>query len=322
MNRLKLVCGLIMSFVFLAGCGLAQTPAVSAAPTRIPSPTAAPLATSLPPTQLLSPIPKASPTSLPQLTEAQLKNGSYRTPQYQKQVKLENGTYQGGSGPDALTAILLPQIAFGDLDQDGSEDAAVLLAENGGGSGTFVSLMVLYNQAGTARQAGTVLIDDRPKIQTLTIQDGKIILNAIIHGPGDIMPKPTLTVEEVYQPAGDGLNLIRFESQPADGARRSIQIDQPANASPVSGKILTRGSLPVAPFENNLAYRIVSNQGKVLLQGAFLVKADQPGGPATFEQEIDLGALAGSGAVRLELFEVSMADGSTVALNSVALQVK
>lgn len=297
--------------VGLAGCNLPG--AIAATSTPLPTPTSTPMPA---PTEL------PSATLLPTLSEDSLKNGSYLVPQYQKTVKLVDGKYAGGSGADALSANLLPQLAFGDLNQDGLQDAVVLIAENGGGSGVFVSLVVVFNQNGAPLQGGAVWIDDRPRINAISIQDGKVFLDAVIHGAGDAMVSPTLAVKEVFETNGSLLELAQFESQNGGGAARSIQIDSPQDLSEVTGSVQVKGRMAIAPFENNLGYRILDSQGKQLVRASFLVTADQPGGPATFDQGIDLSSLAGVGLVRLELVEVSMADGSILTLNSIRLKVK
>jgi hypothetical protein len=297
----------------LTGCNVpSASPATSTPiPTPISTSTAAATPTELP-----------SPTPLPILSEDSLKNGSYQVPQYQKTVRLVDGKYSGGSGADALSVTMLPQIAFGDLNQDGLPDAAVLITENGGGSGVFVSLVIVINQNGAPKQGGAVLIDDRPKINTLSIQEGNILLDAIIHGAGDIMAKPTLAVKEVFQANGGLPELARFDSQNNAGAARSILIDSPSDLSEATGSVQVKGRMAIAPFENSLGYRILDMQGKPLIQASFMVSSDQPGGPATFDQAIDISSLAGVGLVRLELVEFSMADGSILTLNSIRLKIK
>jgi len=83
---------------------------------------------------------------------------------------------------------------------------------------------------------------------------------------------------------------------------------------------VVRGSMPIAPFENNLAYRILDQGGNQIGQGSFLVTAADPGGPATFESPIDLAVAVGQGTIRLELIDQSMADGAIIALDSVVLK--
>jgi hypothetical protein len=256
------------------------------------------------------------------LTPDQLKNYAFLAPQYQRVASLNDGTFETGTGADIFSASLLPEVAFGDLNGDGVDDAAVLLTENGGGTGVFVSLIAVLNENGSPMQAATTFIDDRPKIDSLTISDGHIILGAIIHSISDAMADPTFKVTETYQMPSKGLtNLIltHFISYTPDGAERSINMESPKNGDQISGSVQVNGSMPISPFENTLAYRIYDASGKDLASGPFMVNSDGLGGPATLDGSIDISSLPKGISIRLVLIDISMADGSTLALDSVEL---
>lgn len=256
------------------------------------------------------------------LTLEQLKNLEYRLPTYQKLVRLVNGKYMAGSGVDYLAVNLLEPIALGNLDGDGQADAAVLLAENGGGSGTFISLLALLNRAGQPQQTGEILIDDRPLINSLKIAGGKIILEAVIHGTDDPMCCPSFPVTETFTLDGAGLTLRRLESITPNGSQRAINITNPAAGDQVAGSIQLQGSVTIAPFENNLVYRLYDQQGSLLAEGPLNVDAANPGDPGTFDAPLDLSALPAGLPVRLEVLDLSPADGSTLAMDSVELIIK
>jgi hypothetical protein len=280
---------------------------------QAPAPTATPAATE-------TTVP--SPTALPGLSDTLLQNGSYQTPQYNRSVTLKDGKYEAGSGADYFMASLLPLRAKGDLNGDGLEDAAVLLAENGGGSGVFVSLVGVLNQNGKPVQTGGVLIDDRPKVNALEIQGGKILLNGVIHGPNDPMVSPTLEVSETYRLVKRKLALVHLTSKVPDGRDHVIRIESPADGSAASGSVQVKGSMPIGPFENALVYHLVDADGNQLAEGPFATKSDGDGAPATFDNTIDISTIASGSEIRLELVEVSMANGSAIALDSIALTVK
>jgi hypothetical protein len=269
-----------------------------------------------------------TPTTPPitPLTLDQLKNYTYLAPQYNRVASLKDGTFETGSGADIFSASLLSQVAFGDINGDGVEDAAVLLSENGGGTGVFVSLIAMLNENGAPMEAANAFIDDRPLIDSLTISDGKIILSATIHKLTDPMVNPTLKVSETYVlPKTLGtknLVLIHFISYTPDGFERSITIESPKNGDQVSGSIQLQGRMPIGPFENTVAYRIYDGSGNELVAGPFMVNSDGAGGPATFDAPIDVSTLPKGIVIRLELVDVSMADGSTIALDSVELVIQ
>ena len=246
----------------------------------------------------------------------------YQTPTSQKTITLKDGKYENGSGADYVSATMLPQFAFGDLNGDGIEDAAVLIGENDGGSGTFVCVYAIINQSRQPVQSGAALIDDRPNIKSLSIKDGRISVGALIHGFNDVMTNPTFAVTETYQLAQSGLKLVHFTSQTADGAERAIQMDGPASGAQVSGSVEVKGSISIAPFENTLGYLVDDDAGNNLDIGSFTVNAKTAGGPATFDATIALPSDASGKTVWLLLNDFNAADGSTIVMEAIALNIK
>lgn len=290
-------------------------------------PTPQPAAPTIPPTPALLLTATSAPafTVVPRLDWSAdlLKNMTYTSPSYQENVTLVNGSYERTEAENSLRVNLYPQIAFGDLNGDGSQDAAVALAENGGGTGTFVSLVAVLNQDGVPVQSASVLIDDRPLIKDIAIQDSRIVLQATIHGVNDPFCCPTLEVVETYRLSPiPTLDLVRFTSLTSDGRERAIHIESPAAGSAVQTTLQVSGSMPIGPFENNLKYTIYDPKNTPLAVGPFPVSAANPGDPATFSNSITIQDIAAGTHIRFELTEESMADGSTLALDSVDLLVK
>jgi hypothetical protein len=249
-------------------------------------------------------------------------NGEVFGWQSQRSVQLTNGKFEGGSGADYLMLQILPQAAFGDITGDGKADAVLLYDENMGGSGVFVSLTGMIATASGFTQTNSILVDDRPLINSVQIQDGKVVLNATIHNITDAMADPTEQVIEKYEYANGNLVLTSFSST-IGGAERTIQIDTPAAGDTVSGSVTVKGSMPIAPFENTLVYHLYDQSNSLIAEGPFMVTAADVGAPATFNNSIALPTNLTSGAkIRLELAELSMADGSTLCMNSVDLVVK
>lgn len=237
-------------------------------------------------------------------------------------IQLSGGSFTGGDVDGGILAAgLLPQAAFGDLNDDGMDDAALLLSENMGGSGVFVSLIVMLNSGDGFSQAGSEMVDDRPLINSVSINNGRIILDAVIHNVDDAMTEPTMKVIEEYAIENDQLVLRRFDSTIHEAAR-TIVIDSPAEAAAVDATFQVTGSMPIAPFENTLSYRIFDSSGNMIGQGPFMVTAADMGAPATFDNTLVIpGAVSGS-TYRIELEETSMADGRTLCLNSVEVVIK
>lgn len=77
--------------------------------------------------------------------------------------------------------------AKGDLDNDGDEDIAFILIQNGGGSGTFVYVTVALKEEEGYRGTNGLLLGDRIAPQTTEIRDGKVIVNYADRKPDEPM---------------------------------------------------------------------------------------------------------------------------------------
>ena len=114
--------------------------------------------------------------------------------------------YRATNGTAPIKLTVLPPRAFGDLNGDGREDAAVVLAQDLGGSGTFITLAAVISENGIPRyQAGTNL-GDRVKVSTVKIENGTIRVAMTGHGTGDPMCCPTQDVTRSFRL--DGAKLV------------------------------------------------------------------------------------------------------------------
>jgi hypothetical protein len=307
----KLIMVMLVFVLVLTGCAApsaTQTPA-GVAVTEVPPPTEAPVL----------PTPTAGVMSL-----EMIRNGIYQLngTNQPRQIKLVNGAFVSGSGADFVSARLGDLIATGDLNGDAQQDAAAVVGENYGGTGVFTFLAVLMNQEGKPVHQFSALIDDRPQITGIQIEDGQIILDAIVHDVDDPMCCPTFPVTRTYQLTKSGLTLARQTSKTPTGAERAITITSPKNGEQVSGSVQLSGEVTIAPFENNLVYKIVDEIGKELASGPITVNADGLGGPGTFDSPIDLSAVPAGSIIRILISDISMVDGSTLAMDSVVVLVK
>ncbi len=241
-------------------------------------------------------------------------------------VQLKGGEYRSGgnpASPDYADVRLLPNMAFGDLNGDGQGDAAIMMAENYGGTGVFVSLVAVLNAGGQPVQAGAVTIDDRPMVNILAIQDREILLDVKVHGPNDPACCAALPVQEAYALTKSGLTLLTRASKAPDGTQRAVHIDSPASGDQVAaGPLQVKGTYTVTPFEGMLAYHVYDASGNTLAAGPLLTNAAGNGSGVTFDQTIDLTGLQPGILVRLDVADVSAADGSTLAMDSVELMIK
>jgi len=142
------------------------------------------------------------------LTEESLKNAEYQGI-YPEAVKLSDGQYEGEPFVEGAasrpTVLFTEPFALGDLDGDGVDDAAVLLVENSGGSGSFVYLAAVLNRDGQPENVATTLLGDRAQVAELSIDSGRIGVKMLTHGPDDPMCCPSQESQKTYTLEGSEL---------------------------------------------------------------------------------------------------------------------
>ena len=151
--------------------------------------------------------PLVTPTphmDIPALTLDGLKNAEYRVAINGaiQAIRVTNGLYQNGTDPTTpgfLTVTINGMAVFGDLNGDGIDDAVVILGEWYGGTGINVYVAAVTNWAGIPLHKASVLIDDRAIIQSIRIENGLIIVNAIVHGDNDPGCCPSKHVVRIFR---------------------------------------------------------------------------------------------------------------------------
>jgi hypothetical protein len=264
-------------------------------------------------------------TSLPaealEIRDAEYELGASDAPRV---VQLTDGRFEQGTpgSDDYMSVAVTDFVALGDLTADGTDEAVALISENYGGSGVFVFLAVYAGGEDGWVFDASAMVDDRPQIRALSIANNEIFLDAVIHGANEPMCCPTLRTTRHYRFVDNQLDLIDYTTFTPDGRPRTITIESPIDGTEVFTSVPIKGSVAIAPFENNLIYRIVDVSGIELSAGAIAVAAPDPGAPGTFDTIIPLGRVLSGAVIRLEVQDVSAADGSLLAMDSVELVVK
>lgn len=158
------------------------------------------------------PNPTPSPTPTPQTQEgilnlSVLNNLEYYHSYCKVPLKLTDGVFGGSENflcnqerPSGfLFRIYNAKAAFGDLDLDGKDDAALILSTNYGGSGDFRELAVVLNQNGVLKHVTSAELGDRTIINEISIQDSRIVLDMVTHGPEDGACCPTQKVSSEFR---------------------------------------------------------------------------------------------------------------------------
>jgi hypothetical protein len=126
-------------------------------------------------------------------------------------ARLKDGVFEESVAPGSETRIwLAKERAFGDLNADGAEDAAVLLVVDPGGSGTFTYLVPVINEKGIAKPLAGVLLGDRIKLKSISIQSGSIVATMLTRKPDEPMSaEPKVEVTRKFKLQGDRLVEVR-----------------------------------------------------------------------------------------------------------------
>ena len=309
---------ILTACLFLTSCGSFE----SASPTLVPV-ISSPVATEAPPS--VEPPTPESPTTVPDYVE-EVRNAQYQLgiPDSLQIVQLVDGKFEQGTpgSADFISVSVTDFVAQGDLNGDNEDELAALVTENYGGTGTFVFLVVYANVDGSPAFQTSKLVDDRPQLNSLSIENNEIFLDVIIHGFEDPMCCPALKTTRHFRFVDGQLDMTDYTTFTPDGRPRAIIITSPASGTITYSSVQVRGSVAIAPFENNLVYRIYDVGGVELSSGAISVSASDLGAPGTFDKVIPIGVVLSGAVIRLEVQDISAADGSLFAMDSVELVVK
>lgn len=253
--------------------------------------------------------PTDAPTSAPDYV-AKIRNAEYQLglPDSLRIVQLADGKFEEGApaGADYTSVTVTDFAARGDLNGDGVDEIVAMIAENYGGTGVFVFLAVFADVNRELSFQTSSLIDDRPAINALSIENGEIFLDAVTHGFEDPSCCPTLKTTRHYRLAENGqLELSDYTTFTPDQRPRTITIESPLNGTEVFRSVQIKGSVAITPFENNLAYRIYDVGGVELSAGAITVTAADLGALGTFDATILLGDVLSGAMVRVEVQDTS-----------------
>jgi hypothetical protein len=255
-----------------------------------------------------------------------IRNAQYQlgVPDSLQVVQLQDGIFEQGTAgdPDYISAQLTSFVASGDLDGDGSDEIAALISENFGGTGVFVFVAIYKNVNGVPTFITSSVVDDRPQLNALSIENGEIFLDATLHAVDDPMCCPTLRTTRHYRLVDAQLDMTDYTTFTPDGRPRTITIESPANGTEIFSTVQVKGSVAIAPFENNLTYSIKDGAGVELSRGAVPVTAPDLGAPGTFDAQISIGSIISGTVITIEIQDRSAADDSLLAMDSVQLVVK
>ena len=142
---------------------------------------------------------------------ADYKNGTYMIGG--QPVELVDGVSEISVSSSSASKIVTKYFgndALGDLNGDATPDAAFILTQNSGGSGTFYYVVAALMFADGYYGTNAVLLGDRIAPQTTGIKDGQVIVNYADRKEGEPMTaKPSVGVSKYFKVEGEMLAPVR-----------------------------------------------------------------------------------------------------------------
>ena len=145
------------------------------------------------------------------INEDRVRNYRYYLTFGKQYVQLKNGRFNKGNNPENVLNVELKDFFLGDLDGNGTDDAAVILVHNSMGSGSFFELTTLVAESDDdfIRQTNSIPLGDRIILHSLSITSGKILLDLTVHQPGDPSCCPTKRVVRKFTFANDRISELK-----------------------------------------------------------------------------------------------------------------
>ena len=185
------------------------------------------------------------------LTWEQLRNATYPsslTPD--SDVTLTNGLAVENEDSQPF-ARLVNVGAFGDIDGEGEEDAAVFLAERSAEGEQTTSLIAVVNDGGEANTDASIELGANVAIRSIKVVDEEILVEAFPTEAVDPASGGATIVSRRYELGRDGLELTDESSEPAEVRSPEDFEYAPEPLPPTSGSetiSLTVEPRGVAPF--------------------------------------------------------------------------
>ena len=96
-----------------------------------------------------------------------------------------------GRSPEFPSTEIIKQPVYGDLNHDGRTDAAVLLLQHTGGSGSFIYLAAAVDDVSAIE---SFFLGDRIRVRSMAIKNGVVTVDYLEHSAKQPMASPP-TVE-------------------------------------------------------------------------------------------------------------------------------
>lgn len=262
----------------------------------------------------VSPAPAAQPPAVAEPTDDALRNLTYLesfAPSGRAALIDGESREQAAPGSATETVVVFDRAATGDLNRDGTEDAAVVLVVSPGGSGTFYKLAAVISDGMELRHVGSVLLGDRVRVDGVTIEGREIVVN-MLDRPANapLAQAPTVPVVRRFRLSdGELRELVHETAEVCTPALASadtplVIVTSPQAGAAVSGAFTVSGCSRT--FEANVNWRLLALDGSELASG--FTTGGGVDGPATFEFPVTFSVDAAQRGL-LEVFEEDASGG-------------
>jgi heat shock protein HslJ len=139
----------------------------------------------------------------------------------EKPIQLTDGyaSYSEGGTGTPHVSLVNNMILTGDLNNDGEQDAVLLLEDDPEGTGRFTELVVVLNVWNDPKPVDAVIVGDRSGVKSLAVDGAQVIMDIVTQGPGDTDCCATWNVHLVYalengqivEKSRNGINQISLE---------------------------------------------------------------------------------------------------------------
>ena len=172
-------------------------------------------------------------------------------------ARLRGGEFREPAAPGSAAELVISvhETAFGDLNGDGIQDAAVVLVTHPGGSGTFYDVHALIGATGQPADVGSAFLGDRIVLRGLAVQPDGIHVDLLDRREDDPMSAPPMIPRQARYELTEG-GLIESQSgEPRqtvglEGYEWTLSAIRDSAAEPID---ITAGRPPSVSFTAELA---------------------------------------------------------------------
>lgn len=225
-------------------------------------------------------------------------------------VTLSGGTSSVPAAPGSATQILTEltrRQSYAYLDGDAIADAATVIRQQPGGSGTFSYLSVL--PSGTPGPAPAMFLGDRIIVERLAAGHGRVSVTYLDRGPGEpFAAAPTVPVTREFILEGGALVELGTgvcETTNLDDLGAFVFVTSPVSGNQVFSGFTVEGCSRT--FESTVNWTLLARDGTELASG--FTSGGGVDGAGRFSFTVSYAGVTGTEVGSLEVFEVDASGG-------------